>query len=41
MYAGDRLGYYLFQRFGDVLYRRIALAVLLAVGVTITLRALL
>ena len=41
MYAGDKLGYYLFQRFGDALYRRIALAGLLAVGVTITLRALL
>jgi len=41
MYAGDRFGYYLFHRFGDALYRRIALAGLLAVGVTITLRALL
>jgi uncharacterized membrane protein YfcA len=41
MYAGDKLGYYLFQRFGDALYRRIALAGLFTVGVTITLRALL
>lgn len=41
LYVGDKLGYYLFQRFGDALYRRIALAGLIAVGVTITLRALL
>ena len=41
LYLGDRLGYYLFGRFGNALYRRIALAGLLALGISIFLRALL
>ncbi len=41
LYVGDKLGYYLFQRFGDGFYRRIALVSLVAIGVTITLKALL
>jgi uncharacterized membrane protein YfcA len=41
LYAGNRLGNYLFLHFGDALYRHIALAALLAVGVTTILRALL
>lgn len=40
LYAGDKLGYYLFQRFGDDFYRRIALASLVAIGVTITVKSL-
>ena len=40
MYAGDKLGYYLFRRFGAGHYRRVALVVLFAVGVGITARAL-
>ncbi|MBT4522719.1 MAG: sulfite exporter TauE/SafE family protein [Halieaceae bacterium] len=39
LYGGDKLGYYLFRRFGDALYRRIALAGLIGIGVTIILRA--
>ena len=39
LYVGDKLGYYLFGRFGNALYRRIALAGLLALGVSIVLRA--
>ncbi len=41
LYAGDRLGYTLFHRFGDTFYRRIALACLLGLGVTTTLHAML
>jgi uncharacterized membrane protein YfcA len=41
LYAGDRLGVYLFRRFGSALYRRIALAGLLAMGLSIVIRALL
>lgn len=41
LYVGDKLGYYLFQRFGDGFYRRIALVSLVAIGFTITLKALL
>jgi uncharacterized protein len=41
MLLGDRLGYYLFHRFGGTLYRRVALTVLFAVGLAITGRALL
>jgi uncharacterized membrane protein YfcA len=39
LYLGDKLGTYLFLRFGDDFYRRIALFSLAAVGVSITLRA--
>lgn len=39
MFAGDKLGYYLFRRFGTGLYRRVALLVLLAVGLAITFKA--
>jgi hypothetical protein len=39
MFLGDKLGYYLFHRFGGALYRRVALVVLFAVGITITGRA--
>jgi uncharacterized membrane protein YfcA len=41
MVLGDKLGFYLFQRFGGRLYRRIAITALLAIGVTISLRAIL
>jgi uncharacterized membrane protein YfcA len=41
MILGDKLGFYLFQRFGGRLYRRIAITALLAIGVTISLRAIL
>ena len=40
MLLGDKLGFILFHRYGDALYRRVALVVLFAVGVTITGRAL-
>lgn len=41
IYVGDKLGYYLFRRFGSGVYRRVALVVLLAVGLSITAKALL
>jgi uncharacterized membrane protein YfcA len=41
MYAGDKLGWWLFHRYGSRLHRRVALAVLMAVGLSIMLRALL
>jgi len=41
MYIGDKLGYQLFRRFGSLLYRRVALVLLLTVGVSITLNAVL
>ncbi|MEE4145175.1 MAG: sulfite exporter TauE/SafE family protein [Halieaceae bacterium] len=41
LYAGDRIGSYLFHHFGSALYRRIALAGLLAMGASIVIRALL
>lgn len=40
MYVGDKLGYYLFRRFGAALYRRVALVVLFAVGFGITAKTL-
>lgn len=40
MYLGDKMGYWLFKRFGTRLHRQIALAVLFAVGFGITARAL-
>ena len=39
MYVGDKLGYYLFHRYGTGLYRRVALGVLFLVGGTIAARA--
>jgi hypothetical protein len=41
LYAGDRLGYYLFRRFGSALYRRITLMGLLAMGLSIVIGTLL
>tara|TARA_R110000823_G_scaffold132777_5_gene261245 strand:+ start:48226 stop:48942 length:717 start_codon:yes stop_codon:yes gene_type:complete len=41
MFLGDKLGFYLFYRFGGAFYRRVALAMLFAVGMAITARALL
>ncbi len=41
MYAGDSLGYAAFVRFGGAQYRPIAIGLCLAIGVVITLRALL
>ena len=41
LYLGNYLGTYLFRRFGNSLYRRIALTVLVLIGVSITLRAVL
>ena len=40
LYLGDKLGTRLFLRFGDAFYRRVALIGLAAIGVAITLRAL-
>ena len=40
MYLGDKMGYWLFKRFGTRLHRQVALAVLFAVGFGITARAL-
>ena len=40
MWAGDKLGYALFRRYGSALYRRVALVVLFAMGVAITGHAL-
>ena len=40
MYLGDKVGYWLFKRFGTRLHRQVALAVLFAVGFGITARAL-
>lgn len=41
LYAGDKLGHALFRRFGNEFYRRVALLALAALGVSITVRALL
>lgn len=41
MLVGDRIGYALFIHYGSAMYRRIALGVLYAVGISITLRAVL
>jgi uncharacterized membrane protein YfcA len=41
IYLGDKLGYYLFGRYGSAMYRRVALVVLLSLGAVITARALL
>jgi uncharacterized membrane protein YfcA len=41
MFAGDKLGYYLFNRYGTSLYRTVALVVLFSVGAAITAKALL
>ena len=40
MYLGDKLGYLLFQRYGTVGYRRVALVLLFVLGVAITAEAL-
>ena len=40
LYVGDRLGHALFLRFGSDFYRRVALLALAALGVSITVRAL-
>jgi hypothetical protein len=39
MYLGDKLGYALFLRSGGGAYRRVAVAVLLLIGVSIILRS--
>ena len=41
MYVGDKVGYHLFHRYGTTLYRRVALVMLFAVGLGITLKSLL
>ena len=41
MYMGDKLGYFLFQHYGTALYRRVALAALFTIGISITAKALL
>ncbi|MFT5710954.1 MAG: putative membrane protein YfcA [Halioglobus sp.] len=41
MYLGDKVGYWLFKRYGTHLHRQVALVVLFAVGFAITARALL
>lgn len=41
MLIGDKLGYRLFYRYGDALYRKVAMGVMFAVGVAIIARAVL
>lgn len=41
LFIGDKLGHYLFDRYGSDLYRRVALLALAALGVSITVRVLL
>ena len=38
--VGDRVGFGLFRRYGDALYRRLALGTLTAIGLILTLKAL-
>jgi uncharacterized membrane protein YfcA len=40
MFLGDKLGFRLFRRYGDVLYRRVAVATLLVIGLLTTARGL-
>lgn len=40
MFVGDRLGFWLFRRYGSGFYRRVALLVLFGVGLSISARAL-
>jgi uncharacterized protein len=40
MWVGDKLGHYLFGRYGTAMYRRMALVVLLGMGVVITITAI-
>ena len=40
MYVGDKLGHFLFHRFGSAFYRRVALAMLFGIGLTILGNAL-
>jgi uncharacterized protein len=40
LFVGDRLGHYLFDRYGNNLYRRVALSTLAVLGVSIMIRAL-
>jgi uncharacterized membrane protein YfcA len=40
MLAGDKLGFWLFDHYGNAAYRRIALGLLYIIGVAITLKAL-
>ena len=41
MLIGDKLGYFLFYRYGDALYRKVAMGVMFAVGLAIIAQALL
>ena len=41
MFAGDRIGYQLFLRFGSELYRRVAFVLLFALGIAVISRSLL
>ena len=41
VYLGDKLGYALFRRYGGAVYRRVAVAALLLIGVSIIARSLL
>jgi uncharacterized membrane protein YfcA len=41
MWLGDKLGHYLFLRYGGRFYRRVALLALLVIGLSITLKGLL
>jgi uncharacterized membrane protein YfcA len=40
LFVGDRLGNALFVRYSGVLYRRVAVLALLAIGIVVTVRAL-
>jgi uncharacterized membrane protein YfcA len=41
MVLGDKLGYFLFHRYGTAMYRRVAIVVLFGVGAAIAARAIL
>jgi len=40
LYIGDKVGYFLFQKFGTDFYRRVALTALLIIGVSVTLQVM-
>lgn len=40
MLAGDKLGFYLFKKYGNAVYRKVAIGALFAIGASVTLKAL-
>jgi len=41
MIAGDKLGFYLFEKHGSAVYRKVAMGALFAIGASVTLKAVL